>query len=81
VSIVKLAAKLSSLYLVRRLNLKERRCNVVNKYEIIGTDRRYYTKECYGQFDNLKDCLFHMESVNRSLGTIIKFKWREIEER
>lgn len=53
---------------------------MVNKYEIIGTDRRYYTKECYGKFDNLKDCLFHMETLNRSLGTIIKFKWREIEE-
>lgn len=53
---------------------------MVNKYEIIGTDRRYHTKECYGQFDNLRDCLFHMETLNRSLGTIIKFKWREIEE-
>lgn len=53
---------------------------MVMKYEIIGTDRRYHTKECYGRFDNLRDCLFHMESLNRSLGTVIKFKWKEIEE-
>ena len=49
-------------------------------YRIIGKDRRYGTQESYGEFDSLRDCLFHMESLNRSLGTIIKFKWREIEE-
>jgi hypothetical protein len=49
-------------------------------YRIIGKDRRYGTQESYGDFDSLKDCLYHMETLNRSLGNIIKFKWIEIEE-
>ena len=50
------------------------------RYRITGKDRRYGTQESYGDFDNLKDCLYHMETLNRSLGNIVKFKWQEIEE-
>ncbi len=50
------------------------------KYRIIGKDRRYGMQESYGDFDSLKDCLYHMETLNRSLGNIIKFKWEEIWE-
>lgn len=49
-------------------------------YRIIGKDRRYGTQGSYGDFDTLKDCLYHMEMLNRSLGNIIKFKWEEIVE-
>ena len=49
-------------------------------YRIIGKDRRYGMQDSYGDFDNLKDCLYHMETLNRSLGNIIKFKWQEIWE-
>ena len=44
------------------------------KYKIIGVDQRYSMKDCYGEFDNLKDCMCHMESLKRSFGNIIKFK-------
>ena len=47
-------------------------------YRIIGTDRRYGKMECYGEFENLRDCLNHMESLKRSLGTIVKFKCLEV---
>ena len=47
------------------------------KYKIIGKDRRYFAKECYGVFDNLRDCLFHMEKLKRSFGNIIKFEYTE----
>ena len=47
-------------------------------YRIIGTDRRYGQKDCYGEFNNLRDCLNHMESLKRSFGTIIKFKYTEV---
>ena len=47
-------------------------------YRIVGTDRRYGKKDCYGEFKNLKDCLNHMESLKRSFGTIIKFKYVEV---
>lgn len=46
------------------------------KYKIIGTDRRYSMKKCYGEFDNLKDCLQHMDFLNRSYGNIIKFQMK-----
>jgi hypothetical protein len=49
-------------------------------YKIIGKDRRYGTQESYGEFDSLRDCLYHMETLNRSFGNIIKFKWEEIVE-
>lgn len=55
-----------------------KRCKTV--YRIIGKDRRYGMQEFYGDFDSLKDCLYHMEMLNRSLGNIIKFKWEEIWE-
>lgn len=44
------------------------------KYKIIGTDRRYSMKRCYGEFDNLKDAVNHMNSLCISFGNIIKFK-------
>lgn len=47
-------------------------------YEIVGTNRRYGMKQTYGRFDSLKDCLTHMESLKRSYGPIIKFKWVEV---
>ena len=47
-------------------------------YRIIGTDRRYGKKDCYGEFENLRDCLSHIESLKRSFGTIIKFKYVEV---
>ena len=47
-------------------------------YRIVGTDRRYGKKECYGEFENMRDCLSHMESLKRSFGTIIKFKYVEV---
>lgn len=53
---------------------------IQHRYRIIGKDRRYGTKEFYGDFDSLKDCLYHMETLNRSLGNIIKFKYEEIWE-
>lgn len=55
-----------------------KRCKTI--YRIIGKDRRYGMQDSYGNFDNLRDCLYHMEMLNRSLGNIIKFKWIEIEE-
>jgi hypothetical protein len=50
-------------------------------YEIIGTDRRYGMKQSYGRFRTLKDCLTHMESLKRSFGNIIKFRYKEVESR
>ena len=47
-------------------------------YEVIGADRRYGKKETYGRFKSLRDCLNHMESLKRSFGTIIKFKYVEV---
>ena len=47
-------------------------------YEIIGTDRRYGMKQSYGRFESLRDCLHHMESLKRSLGTIIRFNYVEV---
>ena len=47
-------------------------------YRIIGTDRRYGKKDCYGEFENLRDCLSHMESLKRSFGSIINFKYVEV---
>ena len=47
-------------------------------YRIVGTDRRYGKKEYYGEFENMRDCLSHMESLKRSFGTIIKFKYVEV---
>ena len=49
-------------------------------YRIIGKDRRYGMTDSWGDFDNLRDCLFHMETLNRSWGNIIKFKFKEIWE-
>lgn len=49
-------------------------------YRIVGTDRRYGKKDSYGEFKNLRDCLSHMESLKRSLGTIIKFKCVEVTD-
>lgn len=49
-------------------------------YRIIGKDRRYGMTDSYGCFDTIKDCLFHMETLNRSFGDIIKFKYEEIWE-
>lgn len=50
-------------------------------YRIIGKDRRYGKEDCYGEFNNLRDCLSHMESLKRSFGTIIKFKYTEVMTR
>ena len=47
-------------------------------YRIIGTDRRYSKKDCYGEFENLRDCLVHMESLKRSFGSTTKFKYVEV---
>jgi hypothetical protein len=47
-------------------------------YEIIGTDRRYGMKQSYGRFRTLKDCLTYMESLKRSFGNIIKFRYEEV---
>lgn len=47
-------------------------------YRIIGTDRRYGTKACYGEFKGLKECVTHMNSLMRSFGNIIKFKCEEM---
>jgi hypothetical protein len=35
-------------------------------------------KQSYGRFNTLKDCLTHMESLKRSFGSIIKFKYEEV---
>lgn len=34
-------------------------------------------KEEYGEFSSLRECLTHMESLERSFGDIIKFKYIE----
>ena len=47
-------------------------------YRIIGTDKRYGKKECYGEFKNLRDCVTHMDSLMRSFGSIICFKCLEV---
>ena len=47
-------------------------------YRIVGADRRYGKKDCYGEFDSLRDCLSYMESLKRSFGTIINFKYVEV---
>lgn len=47
-------------------------------YRIIGTDRRYGTKECYGEFSGLMECLTHMDFLMRSLGKIINFSCKEV---
>ena len=49
-------------------------------YRVVGIDRRYGNKDCYGEFESLRDCLNHMESLKRSLGTIIKFKYMEVSD-
>ena len=48
-------------------------------YRIIGTDRRYGCKDCYGEFEDLKDCLTHMNSLMRSFGNIINFMCKEVD--
>ena len=47
-------------------------------YRIIGTDRRYGKKACYGLFKTLRDCVVHMDSLMRSFGHIISFKCEEV---
>ena len=47
-------------------------------YRIIGIDRRYGKKDCYGEFKELRDCLSHMNFLMRSLGNIIKFKYEAV---
>ena len=47
-------------------------------YEIIGTDRRYGMKQSYGRFKSLRDCLTYMESLKRSFGSTINFKYVEV---
>lgn len=47
-------------------------------YRIVGADRRYGKKDCYGEFDSLRDCLSYMESLKRSYGSIINFKCVEV---
>lgn len=42
-------------------------------YKIIGKDR-FHNEKCYGEFDNLRDCCFHLDLLKRHYGTIIKFK-------
>ena len=49
-------------------------------YRIIGTDRRYGMKECYGEFRNLRDCVTHMNSLMRSFGNIINFSCVEVRK-
>lgn len=47
-------------------------------YEIIGTDRRFGSKESYGRFKSLKECLTHMDFLRRSFGSTTKFKYVEV---
>ena len=47
-------------------------------YRIIGTDRRYGKKACYGRFKNLRACVIHMDSLMKSFGNIIAFKCEEV---
>lgn len=47
-------------------------------YRIIGTDRRYGKRKCYGKFKTLRDSLSHMDFLKRSYGNIIKFKLEEM---
>ena len=47
-------------------------------YRIIGTDRRYGMKECYGEFTSLMDCVTHMNMLMRSFGNIINFSCVEV---
>lgn len=47
-------------------------------YRIIGTDRRYGKKECYGEFKSLKACATHMNFLMLSFGNIINFKCLEV---
>lgn len=47
-------------------------------YRIIGTDRRYGMKKCYGEFETLRDCVVHMDTLMRSFGNIISFKCLEV---
>ena len=49
-------------------------------YEIIGIDRRYGMKQCYGRFKSLKDCLNHMDFLKRSFGSTTKFKYMEVSD-
>ena len=48
-------------------------------YRIIGTDRRYGGNRCYGEFDNLKGCLKHMNLLMKAFGNIIKFRYEEVD--
>ena len=47
-------------------------------YRIIGTDKRYGTKECYGEFSGLMECVTHMDFLMRAFGKIINFSCREV---
>ena len=49
-------------------------------YRIVGTDRRYGMKECYGEFRNLRECVTHMNSLMRSFGNIINFSCVEVRK-
>lgn len=46
-------------------------------YRIIGTDRRYGGNQSYGEFDNLKDCLKHMNLLMKAFGHITNFRYEE----
>lgn len=48
-------------------------------YKIFGKDRRYGFKECYGEFNNLKDCLFHLNTLKSStMDNHTKFYYKKI---
>lgn len=47
-------------------------------YRIIGTDKRYGTKTCYGEFAGLMECVTHMNFLMRSFGNIINFSCKEV---
>lgn len=47
-------------------------------YIITGKDKRYGMKHTYGMFSNLRECLKHMETLKRSYGNMIKFKYEEV---
>lgn len=49
------------------------------KYKIIGKDSRYSISKKYGEFETLRDCLYHMNGLNRSFGDFIKFKYVEVQ--
>ena len=51
-------------------------------YIIKGYDRRYGSKkraECFGRFDNLRDCMTHMNSLKTGMvGSVMKFWYEEV---